>query len=151
MGESLWLGLCLLIQGLVKTLFFVNLSKFGCQFLHAQKWLPISKMPCFTPWNCKSWKTAIQIGTIQQTKQCWNISDFEWSLRSKSLRNCNWNLYIIDSGIDMNTSEIAGVIDYHLKRMQPTPLNMWLRNLSTGNIWKLRFSIKRTFTRKGVC
>ena len=94
MGGSLWLGLCLLIQGLVKTLFFVNLSKFGCQFLHAQKWLPISKMPCITLWNCKSWKTAIQIGTIQQTKQCWNISDFEWSLRSKSLRNCNWNIGI---------------------------------------------------------
>ena len=30
--------------------FYVNLSKFGCQFLHAQKWLPISKTPCITPW-----------------------------------------------------------------------------------------------------
>ena len=41
--------LCLLIKGLVKTLFFVNLSKFGHQFSCAQKQLPISKTPCITP------------------------------------------------------------------------------------------------------
>ena len=32
MGGNLWLDLCLLIKG-----FFVNLSKFGHWFLHAQK------------------------------------------------------------------------------------------------------------------
>ena len=41
--------LCLLIKGLVKTLLFVNLSKFGHQFLCTQKQLPISKTPCITP------------------------------------------------------------------------------------------------------
>ena len=36
MGGSLCLAPCLLMKGLVKSLFFVNLSKFGCQF-HAPK------------------------------------------------------------------------------------------------------------------
>ena len=33
MGGSLWLALCLLIKGLVKTFFFVNFSKFGPIFV----------------------------------------------------------------------------------------------------------------------
>ena len=44
MGGNLWLDLCLLIKG-----FFINLSKFGRQFLCAQKRLLISKTPCITP------------------------------------------------------------------------------------------------------
>ena len=43
MGGSLRLAFCLF-----KTLFFVNLSKFGCRFLCAQKRLPTSKTPCIT-------------------------------------------------------------------------------------------------------
>ena len=46
MGGNLWLDLCLLIKG-----FFVNFSKFGCRFLGAQKWLPISKTPCMLLFN----------------------------------------------------------------------------------------------------
>ena len=44
------MALSLLIKGLVKTLFFVNLSKFGRRFLCTQKRLMISKTPCITPW-----------------------------------------------------------------------------------------------------
>ena len=55
--------LCLPFKGLVKTLFFLNLSKFGRQFLCTKKWLPISKMSCITPgtyicnheYNVHSW------------------------------------------------------------------------------------------------
>ena len=38
----------------LKTLFLANLSKFGCQFLCAQKWLLISKMSCITPRQTRS-------------------------------------------------------------------------------------------------
>ena len=47
---SLWLALCLFIRGLVKILFYVNLSEFGCLFLCTQKRVPISKTPCVIPW-----------------------------------------------------------------------------------------------------
>ena len=43
------------------------------------------------------------------------------------------------------------ITDYHLEGMEPTPLNKWLWNLSTGNTLKLCFSIKRTLTRKVSC
>ena len=43
MGGRLRLAFCLF-----KTLFFVNLSKFGCRFLCAQKRIPTSKTSCIT-------------------------------------------------------------------------------------------------------
>ena len=50
-GRKFMIDSVFLIKGLVKTLFYVTLSKFGRQFSCAQKRLPISKTPCITP--CK--------------------------------------------------------------------------------------------------
>ena len=46
---------CLLMKDLVKSVFFVNLSKFGCRFSWTQKQLLISKTPCITPCLCDTW------------------------------------------------------------------------------------------------
>ena len=51
-------GSVFIIEGLVKILVFVNLSKFRHQFSCTQKWLPTLKTPCIIPWHMTKFKTS---------------------------------------------------------------------------------------------
>ena len=106
-GGSLRLALCLLIIGLVKILFFVNLSKFGCRFLCAQKRLPISKTPCITPslwtvcrevWRCVFLRKDIHIcfWVKMELKIFISVFGSKWNFKDSSSTKSKflWNNHV---------------------------------------------------------